>query len=244
MIWIISDVSLVRDMDGNPSHFVSHFQDITGRKSLEQQLSYQALHDSLTDLPNRNSLYRHFERVTGQPKTLPQGRRGGTSSGSSGGSSSDGRYLAILFLDLDGFKGINDSLGHAAGDELLKAVAGRLQGVVRPQDTVARLGGDEFCVLLAGISGSEEAILIAERLKTSLDASFSITPALDSNTGPATSMVSVSTSIGIAVSELDETERSLDEFLREADAAMYRAKKRGGALYEIVELAEDTEQGA
>ena len=243
IVWAISDVSLVRDVEGYPSHFVTHFQDITGRKSLEQQLSHQALHDPLTDLPNRNSLYRHFERITGHLALFPQNQRNDTPGSSQSGTQSDKSHLAILFLDLDGFKETNDSLGHAAGDELLRAVAGRLQRVVRLQDTVARLGGDEFCVLLAGISGSAEAVRIAERLKMSFDDSFSITLAPGFSRGSTTSIVSVSTSIGIAVSKLDEMgrSRSLDEFLREADAAMYRAKKRGGALYEIVELTENTE---
>ena len=133
--------------------------------------------------------------------------------------------MAILFLDLDGFKGVNDTSGHAAGDELLRAVAGRLRNVVRPQDTVARLGGDEFCVLLAGVSGTDEAVGIARRLRTSVEASFSLAsnagePA--ANPGSA-SAVSLSTSIGIAVSEPGGAGRPLDELLREADAAMYRA---------------------
>lgn len=229
VVWAISDVSLIRDVEGNPSHFVTHFQDITRRKSLEQQLSYQALHDSLTDLPNRNSLQRRFEGVVG------------SSASNFAGNRSASRYLAVLFMDLDGFKEINDSLGHAAGDKLLQTVAVRLKNIVRPEDTVYRLGGDEFCVLLAGVSGTTEAVRVAERIRISLQAPFSITPA----TGPATSsatnpedasMAYISTSIGIAVSEPGREEGSLDELLREADAAMYRAKKRGRSLYEIVEL--------
>ena len=230
--WAISDVSLVRDAEGNPSHFVSHFQDITERKSLEDQLSYQALHDSLTGLPNRSSLRGRFSRVAGSPTD----RMGDRAKSLPGG----GRYVAVLFLDLDGFKEVNDSLGHAAGDELLQAVAERLRNVVRPQDTVSRLGGDEFCVLLAGVSGSAEAVRVAERVKVSIEAPFSITSTADSDSSPENaSMTSLSTSIGIAVSEPGRAGGSLDELLREADAAMYRAKKRGGALYEIVELTED-----
>ena len=239
VVWAISDVSLIRNPEGDPSHFVSHFQDITGRKNLEEQLSYQALHDPLTGLPNRNSLRSRFERVAGHVA--------GRTDSQPGGLPGSVRYVAVLFLDLDGFKGVNDSLGHAAGDELLQTVAGRLRNVVRPQDTVARLGGDEFCVLLAGISGTAEAVRVAQRLRTSMEAPFSIVPSIDPgpnsgpNPGPAGAfMVSLSTSIGIAVSEPAGVERTLDELLREADAAMYRAKKRGGALYEVVELIEDT----
>ena len=233
VVWAISDVSLIRDTEGNPSHFVSHFQDITERKKLEDQLSYQALNDSLTGLPNRSSLRERFRRVAGPPKNRMEDRTKSLPGG--------GRYVAVLFLDLDGFKEVNDSLGHAAGDELLQAVAERLRNVVRPQDTVSRFGGDEFCVLLAGVSGSAEAVRVAERIKVSVEAPFSITLTADSytSTGNA-SMTSLSTSIGIAVSEPGGEGGSLDELLREADAAMYRAKKRGGALYEIVELTEDT----
>ena len=234
VVWAISDISLVRDSEGKPSHFVSHFQDITERKNLEEQLSYQALHDPLTGLSNRSSLQTRFERVAGHSV-------GGSTSNLTG-SRDAARYVAVLFLDLDGFKEVNDSFGHAAGDELLCAVAGRLRNVIRPQDTVARLGGDEFCVLLAGVPDSAEAVRIAERLKTSVEAPFSI---ISTNDKPTTSpgnrsMAHLSTSIGIAVSEPGESGRSLDELLREADAAMYRAKKRGGALYEIVELTENT----
>ena len=229
VMWAISDVSLVRDLEGNPSHFVTHFQDITRRKSLEQQLSYQAFHDSLTDLPNRNSLQRRFEGVVGSPASNFAGNR------------STSQYVAVLFMDLDGFKEVNDSLGHAAGDKLLQTVAVRLENIVRPEDTVSRLGGDEFCVLLAGVSGTTEAVRIAERIRTSLQAPFSINPATGPATSPATnpkdtSMAHISTSIGIAVSEPGREEVSLDELLREADAAMYRAKKRGRSLYELVEL--------
>ena len=233
VVWAISAVSLVRDSEGNPSHFVSHFQDITERKKLEEQLSYQALHDTLTGLPNRSALHSRFERVVGHLADYPRDQLDVPLS--------ETRYVAVLFMDLDGFKAVNDSLGHAAGDEILRAVAERLRNVVRPRDTVARLGGDEFCVLLAGISGTAEAIRIAERLKRSVDAPFSITLAEPAAPGqPNTSTVDLSTSIGIAVSEPGGAGTPLDELLREADAAMYRAKKRGGALYEVVELQEDT----
>jgi diguanylate cyclase (GGDEF)-like protein/PAS domain S-box-containing protein len=235
VLWAMSDASLIRDSNGEPSHFISHFQDITERKNLEERLLYQALHDPLTGLPNRSSLHGRFERLANRMSSTAQRR---SEDDTSGGS----RYVAVLFLDLDGFKELNDSLGHSTGDELLSAVAERLRHVVRPEDTVARLGGDEFCVLLAGISSAAEAIHIAERIKDSVDAPFSVSHDPKFVLGPArASEVSLSTSIGIAVSdEPGETGRPLDELLREADAAMYRAKKRGGALYEIVELPENT----
>ncbi len=170
-------------------------RDITERKRLEEQLFYQAFHDPLTGLPNRSSLQRRFEQVAGRSADPPGARRRDVAPG-------EVRYVAVLFLDLDGFKEVNDYSGHAAGDELLQAVAERLQNVVRPQDTVARLGGDEFCVLLAGVSGTAETIRIVQRLKTSLEAPFSVAFAADPDTSPtSTSVVSLSASIGIAVSE-------------------------------------------
>ncbi len=234
VVWAISDVSLVRDSEGNPSYFVSHFQDITERKNLEEQLSYQAHHDPLTSLPNRSSLKRRFERLVERSADNPAGGR------------SAAGHVAILFLDLDGFKEVNDSLGHAAGDELLKAVAERLRNVIRPEDIVARLGGDEFCVLLTAVSGASEAVRIAERLKTSLETPFSVVSTRGADIGTdivpgSASRASISTSIGIAVSELGGGGSLLDELLREADVAMYRAKKRDGVFYEVVELTENTD---
>ena len=218
VVWAISDVSLVRDSEGNPSHLVSHFQDITERKNLEEQLSYQAFHDPLTGLPNRSSLQKDFEQFTGYPASRPDVRQ------------DEASYVGLLFLDLDGFKEINDSMGHDTGDKLLQAVAERLRGSLRTGDVAARFGGDEFCILLNKVSGEDEAIRAAGRLKDNLEAPFSL----------GSSSVSLTVSIGIAVEELVDESRSLDELLREADAAMYRAKKRGGAFYEIVKLGENT----
>ena len=223
VVWAISDTSLVRDSERNPSHFVSHLQDITERKRLEERLSYQAHHDPLTGLSNRNELQERFGRIARRPVARPHEPPDDFSGGAP--------YVGVLFMDLDGFKGINDSFGHATGDRLLQAAAERLAVGVRNGDTAARLGGDEFCVLLAGISGTTEAVQIAKRLKASLEAPFSI--------GSNSSMVSLTASIGIAVGR-PEDDRPLDELLREADAAMYRAKKRGGALYEVIELEEES----
>ncbi|MGB3633500.1 MAG: PAS domain S-box protein, partial [Rubrobacteraceae bacterium] len=225
-------------------------RDLTERKKLEEQLSYQAFHDPLTGLPNRSSLQRDFERATSYPTTRPYDYDDPSGdppddspSGPQGGSQDGSLYMGILFLDLDGFKRINDSMGHETGDKLLQAVAERLKSRMRAGDSVARLGGDEFCVLLAGISDSAEAIQIAERLKASLETPFSIPTGVSTdnigNTGNNSSRISLSASIGIAVGKLDDN-HSLDELLREADAAMYRTKKRGGDLYEIVELKEST----
>ena len=212
VVWAISDVSLVRDSGGNPSHFVSHFQDITERKNLEEQLSYQAFHDPLTGLPNRSSLQRDFERATRYSATR--------SYTVSDDPPEEARYVGILFMDLDGFKEVNDTMGHETGDKLLQAVAERLKRSLRAGDVAARFGGDEFCILFNRVSGKDEAMHAAERLRKDLEAPFPL----------GNSTVSLSASIGVAVKESALQDTSLDELLREADAAMYRTKKRGGGL--------------
>ena len=191
-------------------------RDITERKKSEEalresrdHLSYQALHDPLTGLPNRYLLESRLEESTPGPP-------------------GSGSFTAILFVDLDGFKEVNDSLGHLAGDAVLRAVAERLEAGVRPPDTAARFGGDEFCVLLAKVSGVPEAVRVAERLGNSLREPFSV--------GGSADTVHITASIGVAVRPPEISHRPPEEVLREADAAMYRAKSRGGAFYEVVVL--------
>lgn len=165
-------------------------------------LSRQAFHDSLTELPNRALFADRLEHALAR-----MNRREGS--------------IAVLFLDLDEFKEINDRLGHQAGDQLLTAVAQRLRGCLRPEDTVARLGGDEFTILLEDISDTRYAIRVAERIAESLATPFT----LDGH------RVSVTTSIGIAVSTGREEKPS--ELLRNSDLAMYRAKDNGRGRHEI-----------
>jgi diguanylate cyclase (GGDEF)-like protein len=154
-----------------------------------------ALHDSLTGLPNRALLQ---DRLT---VALAQARR-------------EHRRVAVLFCDLDRFKVINDSLGHEAGDEVLRQVARRLEAVVRPGDTVARFGGDEFVFCCENVGGAAEAVRIAERIGRELERPLDLDEELF-----------VTPSIGIALADADS---SADDLLRDADAAMYRAKERGG----------------
>jgi diguanylate cyclase (GGDEF)-like protein/PAS domain S-box-containing protein len=175
---------------------VLNSRDISERKALEEQLTHQAFHDPLTGLANR-ALFR--DRVE---HALAQANRRGQS-------------LAVLFLDLDNFKTVNDSLGHVTGDELLGGIAGRLQGCVRTGDTVARLGGDEFAILLEDVNAPEETTEVAERIAAALRAPFH----LDGKD------VFVGTSVGIALSVAD-MDGAL-EILRNADVAMYTAKARG-----------------
>lgn len=167
----------------------------------EQQLAHRALHDALTGLPNRVLL---LDRLT---YALAQNQR-------------QESLVGIFFLDLDGFKGVNDRLGHLAGDALLRAMAGRLLAWVRPGDTVSRFGGDEFTVLVREVGGAEEAAQIAERLTEAVRSAVSLEG----------EEVSLTPSIGIALGRSDQKPEDL---LEQADKAMYSAKRRADATYEI-----------
>ena len=204
VVWVLLSVSLVRDGEGEPLYFISQVQDISERKALEAELTYLASHDHLTKLPNCASFSEQLERAL---------------------ASADSRRerLAILFLDLDGFKGVNDSFGHEMGDRLLAVAADRLSYCVRNGDTVARCGGDEFCVLVENIVNEEEAVQVAERILDCLQEPFAIT----SDLSP-----SLTASIGIVIRSPGE-KRSAEQLVREADAAMYRAKSNGKARHEV-----------
>jgi diguanylate cyclase (GGDEF)-like protein/PAS domain S-box-containing protein len=176
-------------------------RDVSERKRFEDQLAHRASHDSLTDLPNRNLFHDRLGVA------LVRGARRGTRT-------------AVLFLDIDHFKVVNDSLGHTAGDRLLMVVADRLTEALRPEDTLARLGGDEFVVLAEGIDQDDDALALAERLQESLAQPLEL----------GESEVFVTASIGIAVAGADSTPEAV---VRDADAAMYRAKERGRARTEL-----------
>jgi diguanylate cyclase (GGDEF)-like protein/PAS domain S-box-containing protein len=183
-------------------------RDVTERKAMEEQLRHQAFHDPLTGLPNRALFMDRLEHA------LALAHRRGT-------------RVAVLFIDLDNFKVINDSLGHQAGDRLLKAVAERLKACLRPEDTAARLGGDEFTILVEGAAGVGDVAQIAERIAEILRPPF----ALEEQEVFATA------SIGIALNGSDQEQPA--DLLRHADLAMYRAKHRGKARYEVFELGMD-----
>jgi diguanylate cyclase (GGDEF)-like protein len=174
------------------------------RKRGEAALAQQALHDPLTSLPNR-ALF--LDRLRG---ALDRSRRTGTP-------------VVVLFLDVDGFKEINDTLGHGAGDRLLVVLAERFRGMLRPMDTVARFGGDEFTFLFEGLESEDEAAVVAERITHS--AALPVTLAGQQR--------SVSISIGVAM--VGDPEEQIDDVIRRADTAMYRAKESAGASFEVFE---------
>jgi diguanylate cyclase (GGDEF)-like protein len=172
-------------------------RDITARKQAQERIEFLALHDPLTELPNRLYLNDYL------PRTLAQARRQRTG-------------VAVMFIDLDGFKPVNDTYGHDAGDALLCAVAGRLRDAVRQSDLVARLGGDEFLVVLTDIESPADVERVAETLLRSMRAPI----------GWRGQTLSLAMSIGVSL--FPEHGQSADELIRCADAAMYRAKLDGG----------------
>ncbi|MBI2706108.1 MAG: EAL domain-containing protein [Actinobacteria bacterium] len=203
--WRWLEITLTNLLDDpDVAGLVSSCRDITERRELQAQLVQQAFHDALTGLANRALLQERVHHALARAARTSETH-------------------AVLFLDLDGFKTVNDSLGHAAGDRLLAAVAGRLVENVRPSDSVARLGGDEFAVFLEGVHGVADAVSTADRLLAALRTPFTLD-------GRA---VVVGASIGIALSS-PSTEQA-GELLRNADAAMYISKSQGKGRYTLFE---------
>jgi diguanylate cyclase (GGDEF)-like protein/PAS domain S-box-containing protein len=195
-----------RDKRGFALGILRIARDITERKAAEAQLAHDSLHDVLTGLPNRarflDELAVAMSRVRRRPSHL----------------------FAVLFLDLDRFKVINDSLGHAAGDELLAIFARTLKGWLRPSDLVARLGGDEFTVLLDGMDSADDATRVAERIESGLRGSLRL--------GDREVFASVSIGIALSTSGYERAE----DVLRDADLALYRAKAAGRGRYAIFDV--------
>jgi diguanylate cyclase (GGDEF)-like protein/PAS domain S-box-containing protein len=201
--WMLCRGLAVREAGGKAYRAAGSQTDTTARKTAEAQLQHHALYDELTDLPNRTLLMNRLERLIERVKRHPD-------------------YLfAMLFLDLDHFKVVNDSLGHMVGDQLLIAVAQRLGECLRPGDTVARLGGDEFTILLDGINRLSDAQRIAERIHETLMSPFDLEGR----------EVFTSASIGVVLSDTGYDQP--EDFLRNADLAMYHAKAEGRARHEV-----------
>ncbi len=187
---------------------VLNSRDISERKAFEEQLSHQAFHDPVTGLANR-ALFA--DRVGHALRSTVR----------------TGALVAVMFIDLDDFKTINDSLGHQAGDAVLAEVAARLEQASRPSDTVARFGGDEFAVLLDGVSGSDEAAMIGDRLLVALEVPFDVDG----------QQVYPRASMGICMSDEDLLTQDTEELLRNADVAMYMAKRDTKGRYRLFEPA-------
>ena len=197
VVWAVANVTVMRDDHGAPIHLLGLVQETTESKQLQAELARRALEDPLTGLANRTLLYDRLRVALARA-----GRHGS--------------LTVVLFLDLDGFKAVNDRHGHHVGDEILMAVAGRLRSVVRPADVVARLGGDEFVTICEEIASVEEAHAIASRVEVAIAAP------VETEAGPLT----VHASVGLALAESSQRLQGHD-LIRRADEAMYRAKQAG-----------------
>ncbi|MDO8206851.1 MAG: sensor domain-containing diguanylate cyclase [Gallionella sp.] len=201
--WVLARGMIVsRTADGKPLRMIGTHADITGRKNMEERMRHMAHYDLLTELPNRALISERLQQA------VIKARR-------------DKTHMAVMFLDLDRFKPVNDNLGHDIGDALLKQVAQRLLVGVRASDTVARIGGDEFVVMLPTIEHERDATVVAEKILHTLNQPFNV----------AGHEISISGSIGIAVyPEHGEEEKLL---LLNADIAMYHAKSDGRNDYRM-----------
>ena len=207
MLWVLISGAPIVNAEGIVSGTLGVFMDITERKRTEEKMLHDAFHDSLTGLANR-ALFSDHLRLR-----IERGKR--DQSG----------IFAVLFLDFDRFKIINDSLGHAEGDALLILIARRLESVLRSSDVVARLGGDEFTILLSELDEEDDAICIAERIQENLKDPFNI----------GGGEIFMSASIGIAPSTIGHTKA--EDMLRDADIAMYCAKADGKACHKVFDRA-------
>ena len=206
-MWVLSRGLAVQDSEGEAYRMAGSQTDITARKLVEEQLAYGALHDVLTGLPNRALFMDRLKHRLEHTKRHPE------------------QLFAVLFIDLDRFKVVNDSLGHAVGDQLLIATAQRLQQCVRPEDTVSRLGGDEFAILLNEVRDVSDAIRVAERIEGRLVS----TTMLDA--------VKRSTTASIGITLFNSNNTKPEDYLRDADTAMYRAKAMGGNRHQLFDSA-------
>jgi len=205
------ELSEVRDANGERSRFVAVASDITDKKRAEQELRFLANYDTLTGLPNRTLLSERLARAVVRARRIES-------------------RVAVLFLDLDRFKDVNDSMGHAAGDRILKAAAARLLSTVRETDTVARLGGDEFTVVLEEVSSIAEAERVAKKILSAFQAPLDLDGQND---------VSISPSIGVSI--YPDHGLVPTDLLKFADTAMYHAKDRGRNTYQVYTETMDAE---
>lgn len=195
LVWVQHSIALLRDEDAVPNGFVSTFVNVTNQHAAQERLRYQATHDTLTRLVNRRDFYRRATSL--QSRTTRTGEN-----------------VGFLYIDIDGFKEVNDRFGHHTGDAALRAVAAHLSALGRAEDVVSRVGGDEFVVLLPSLHGIEDAQMVAAKILERLATPLRVD---DAN-------LTVSASIGVALARAGE---GPDDTLRRADAALYEAKRRG-----------------
>ena len=201
--WVTGTFTPLRDGSGATVGVAGNVHEVTDRKHLEERLQHDALHDPLTGLPNRALFMDRLEQALERAKRRPD------------------KLFAVMFLDLDRFKAVNDTRGHAAGDELLRALSRRLQECLRGVDTVARLGGDEFAFLIDEVEGPADATRAASRILSDVSAPFSLQG----------QEVRATASVGITLGPRHYERAS--EMLRDADVAMYRAKAQGLGRHQV-----------
>jgi diguanylate cyclase (GGDEF)-like protein/PAS domain S-box-containing protein len=204
-IWVSTMISMVHDQEMKPSYFVVQVQNITMQKKAEERLRHMAYHDPLTGLANRNKLEQFLNQI------LAQSRRHQES-------------FALMFIDLDRFKNINDTIGHEAGDLLLQIIADRLKGAIRNTDLVARLGGDEFVIVVTDVHKSESVAVIAHKILESVMQAVVIKG----------QELYITTSIGISLFPFDG--QNMQTLMKNADLALYRAKEHGKNNYQFYTL--------
>ena len=201
-VWASWSASAAGNVEETGTNLIFQLQDITEKKVAEEKLHHEASHDSLTGLANRSHFMKRLDAALRQRKENPKYR------------------VSVLFIDLDRFKYVNDSLGHFIGDELLCAIAGRLNASMRPPDMVARLGGDEFVVLVEGRYYAEKITRIAERIQTKISSPFKLQGH------------EVFTTASIGILNVTEQHLTSEDVIRDADTAMYQAKRTGKARHE------------
>ena len=202
-VWASWSVSLASDARTENPNLIFQIQDITDKKLAEEKLQHEATHDPLTGLPNRSLFMKRLGSALEKVRQLRNYRVG------------------VLFIDLDRFKYVNDSLGHLAGDDLLIEISDRLSECLRPTDTVARLGGDEFVILVEGRYDAREVIRIAERVQQKFNIPFYLRG------------TEIYSSASIGVLHASERHKSSEDIIRDADTAMYQAKRAGKARHAV-----------